>query len=72
MNEPKFSIGQQYRTRGKSPKLCTVVDILRTVNSRGEVVKLRYVAMHDSCGQLITDYDVREITIAMGITKEAS
>jgi len=62
--EPKFSIGQKFKTRGKSPKVCTVQDILRTYNSKGEMVKLRYVATHDFMGQEVVDYDVCETTIA--------
>lgn len=64
--EPKFPIGQQYKTRGKAPRLCTVVDIHKTYNAAGELVKLRYVATHDFAGQVIADRDVCETTIAMG------
>jgi hypothetical protein len=63
---PRFSIGQQFTTRGKGSKLCTVTDILTTTNSKGEVVKIRYVATHEFCGQTVTDHDVLETTIAMG------
>lgn len=67
--EPRFTIGQQYRTRGKAPRLCTVVDILRTYNARGDMVKLRYVATHDFLGQTITDHDVVETSIVMGLVE---
>lgn len=70
--QPKFSIGQQFKTRGKHPKLCTVTDILRTYNSAGELVSLRYVATHEFAGQLVIDHDVVETTIAMGAHRIAA
>ena len=69
MTTPKFPIGTQFRTRGKYPRLCTVVDIHRTYNSDNELVKTRYVATHMLSSQIITDYDVVETTIAMGLVK---
>ena len=65
--EAKFSIGTQFKTRGKHPRLCTVVDILRTYNTAGDLVRIRYVATHELMGQTITEYDVVETTIAMGV-----
>jgi len=64
--QPRFAIGTVYRTGGKHPIECTVTDILRTYNSKGELVKIRYVATHQFCGQLVTDVDVVETTIARG------
>lgn len=64
---PRFSIGQQFKTRGKAPKLCTIVDILSTYNAIGDLVSIRYVATHEFCDQTITDRDVVETTIAMGL-----
>ena len=64
--QPRFQIGQQFKTRGKFPRVCTVTDILITFNSNSEPVKLRYVATHEFMGQLVTDSDVIETTIAMG------
>lgn len=62
-----YPIGTQYRTRGKRKDLCTVIDILKTYNSKGELVKTRYVSTHDFMGQTVTSYDVVATTIAMGI-----
>jgi hypothetical protein len=62
-----FEIGTQFKTRGKHPRLCTVTDILRTYNSRDELVKVRYVASHDIIGQQVFDYDVCATTIKMGL-----
>lgn len=67
MREPKFKIGQKYKTMGKHPRICTIVDIHKTYNVKNEMVKLRYVSQHEFCGQIITDYDVVEATITRGL-----
>ena len=69
MEAIKFSIGQQFKTRGKHPRLCTITDILRTYNSVGDLVKVRYVAEHEFMGQVIADTDVCETTVAMGLVQ---
>lgn len=58
-------IGKQYKTRGKHPKLCTVIDVHTTYNKDGEKVKTRYVSEHDFLGQKVIDKDVRLTTILM-------
>ena len=63
----KYEIGTKYRTRGKHPRECIVTDILYTYNSKGSLVKIRYVASHEFLGQKMTDNDVLWTTIAMGI-----
>lgn len=65
--EPKFRIGQMYKTRGKVPRECLIIDVLKTFNSRGELVKIRYVSSHAFMGQVVTDSDVVEATIARGL-----
>lgn len=65
--EPRFGIGTRYQTRGKEPRICEVTDIYRTYNAAGEMVKVRYQAKHNFMGQTITENDVVETTIAMGI-----
>jgi hypothetical protein len=62
-----YPIGTKYKTRGKAPRLCEVVDILKTYNLAGELVKTRYVAVHDFMSQKVTDYDVVKTTISMGL-----
>lgn len=69
MREPKFAIGQQYKTMGKLPKVCTITDIYKTYNSKGEMVQIRYASQHEFMGQTLTDYDVIELTIARGLLK---
>lgn len=65
MNDnPKFKIGLQFtRVTGKRKDLETIIDILKTYNSKNELVKLRYVTTHYFMNQLITDRDVLELTI---------
>lgn len=64
--QPRFQIGQQYKTLGKFSRLCTIIDILRTFNSSNELVQIRYVATHEFMGQTVTESDVVETTIARG------
>ena len=66
----KFKIGTKFKTRGKHPRLCTVIDQLTTYNSTGDIVKIRYVATHSFMGQILTNYDVVEAAISMGIQYE--
>ena len=66
-DEPRFAIGTQYQTRDKHPKTCTVLDILKTTNADGDVVKVRYVSQHLFAGQQILDRDVCDTTIARGL-----
>lgn len=67
---PRFyPIGTRFKTRGKHPRLCAVVDILTTYNAAGDLVRTRYVATHDFMGRTVTDYDVPATTIAMGILR---
>jgi hypothetical protein len=62
-----YSIGTQYLSSGKHPRLCTVTDILRTYNVHSELVRVRYVATHPGpLGALVTDHDVCAVTIAKG------
>ena len=61
-------IGTQYMTKGKHPRLCTVVDKLITTRSDGTLYKTRYIATHEFLGQTVHDYDVVRTTIIMGLT----
>lgn len=71
MPEARFHIGQQFMTRGRNPRLCTITDILRTFNAAEQLVQTRYVATHEFMGQTVTDRDVCETTIAMGALQDA-
>ncbi len=63
----EYPIGTRYSIRGMHPKICTVIDIFKTYNSKGELVKTRYVSTHDVLGQVVTSYDVPEVSIARGL-----
>lgn len=66
--KPRFERGTRFYTSGKHKKLCTVNDIWITTSwVTGETVKIRYVATHDFCGQVVTDCDVVDATIARGL-----
>lgn len=67
MDEPRFSIGTKFQTMGKHPKVCTIVDILKTYNAKGDLVKIRYIATHEFMGQTVADYDVPDATVARGL-----
>jgi hypothetical protein len=59
-------IGTQFMSRCKHPLLCTVVDVLTTRNSAGDIVKVRYVAVHEFMGRVVADHDVTHTAISMG------
>lgn len=63
----RFAIGTKFKTLGKHPKECTVTNILRTYDNADKLVKVSYVATHEFCGQVITDHDVCDTTIARGL-----
>lgn len=67
--DARFSVGTVFQSSGRHPRLCTVIDILRTYNSAGQLVKVRYVAEHEVCGQMVRDSDVCDTTIARGNPK---
>lgn len=70
---PRFKLGTTFTPQGrKGAGIHTVIDILTTRNSKGEVIKLRYVTTHEFCGQTLTDNDVLETTIARGLIAEGT
>jgi hypothetical protein len=72
MKDETYPIGTKFMTRGKAPRECTVIDILKTYNSRGELVSIRYVSVHKFLGQDVTDRDVVSATIAMGLIQKSA
>jgi hypothetical protein len=62
----EYPIGTQYRPRGKKDYVCTVTDVFKTYNSKGELVSVTYESQHLFCGQMVTDRNVISTTIAMG------
>jgi hypothetical protein len=69
LQTPENLIGVQYMTRGKSPRLCTVVDKHTTYAMDGSIFRERYVSTYDFIGQLMTNYDVVRTTIVMNQVK---
>ena len=62
-------IGTKFKTRGKAPRECTVVDIFKTYNSAGDLVSTRYEASHEFMGQTVVSHDICATTITMGQAK---
>lgn len=69
VSEPRFKIGTKFKSRGFHPKECRITDILRTYTDAGELVRVRYVAVHEFMGQQVVDHDVCDTTIATGLIK---
>lgn len=66
-----IEIGTQFiRYYGKRKDVETVVDILKTYNSKNELVKIEYVVEHDLLGQKVKDI-VSKTTIMRSITRKA-
>jgi hypothetical protein len=64
-----IKIGTQFNSPGKIKRICTVIDIYKTYNCRGELVKISYVAGHKIAGQTVIEYDIPQATIARNIIK---
>lgn len=64
-----IKIGQEFKTSGKHPRVCTVTDIHKTYNNAGELVKTSYVAVHELAGQIVTERDIPATTILRGIIR---
>jgi len=55
----RFPIGTKYLDHGRNPRECTVIDVLRTYNAKGEQIRqIRYVATHQFMGQTVTEYSI--------------
>ncbi len=64
----EYKIGLRFkRANRKADKFETIIDILKTTNNAGELVKIRYVASHELMGQVINDYDVTQATTARAL-----
>jgi len=63
---PRFKIGTRFiRRKTKRQDVETIIDIYTTTNSKGEIVRIRYVAELDFMGQAVIDFDVYDSTIAL-------
>jgi hypothetical protein len=71
ISKDQITIGTKFMSGGKASRLCTVVDILKTYNSKNELVKTSYQATHEFLGQIVTDHDVCAVTIQRGVARLA-
>lgn len=65
----EYPVGTKFNSSGKCPREQTVVDVLKTYNSKNELVKVRYMATHIFLGQTVTCRDVCATEIARGLIK---
>lgn len=64
----EYPIGSKYKSRGKNPKEYVVEDVLKTYNSKGELIKTVYIAYCIFAGQKVYNYEVSTSTISRGLT----
>lgn len=60
-----IKIGMKFLSGGKNKRLCTVIDIFKTYNSKNELIKTSYLEQHEFCGQIVKS-EVNCITIQRG------
>ena len=66
--DAEYPIGTTFTPRGKNKAVHTVIDIYKTYNSSGVLVKTMYVTVHRTCGQQVVE-QVPTTTIAMSLDK---
>jgi len=67
----RFEIGTQFIPAGNKRKdVYTIVDILTTTKSNGEIFKIEYVCTHVFCGMDVTSVEI-DRTIARGLSDES-
>jgi hypothetical protein len=67
--EPEFRIGQQFmksRYMSKRKESWTIVDILRTYNNAGDLVKVRYVAEREGSRIDVGEHGVEGNLVSVG------
>jgi hypothetical protein len=63
----EYPVGTKFMSFGKYPKECTVIDVLKTYNSKNELVDVSYNATHNFLGQEITHKYLPAASIARGV-----
>tara|TARA_R110000822_G_scaffold2258_4_gene10856 strand:+ start:214 stop:447 length:234 start_codon:yes stop_codon:yes gene_type:complete len=53
LKKENIKIGVKFLSSGKNKIVCTVIDILKTYNSKNELIKTTYIEQHLFCGQNI-------------------
>ena len=59
-----YEIGTKFIAQGKRKDVETVTDILKTYNSKNELVKIEYIVEHDFLNQKVT-HVICETTLKM-------
>ncbi len=63
----EYKIGTKFKKIArKNDGIWEVIDVLKTYNSKNELVSIRYVVTTEFMGQVMTDRDVVAVTIARG------
>lgn len=68
----EIKIGTQFKALGKRGDIKTIIDIHKTFNHVGELVRTTYVTTHNFCGQAIKTYDVTNTEVRRGIIEQAA
>ena len=71
-DEKEYPIGTQFVPYGGKRPEETVIDVLKTYNSKGELVKVRYLCTHNFCGQKVTSTYPRTSLDRVLLGKQAS
>jgi len=53
LQKEDIKIGVKFLSSGKNKRVCEVVDILTTYNSKKELIKTTYIEEHLFCGQTL-------------------
>ena len=53
LKKEDIKIGVKFLSSGKNKRVCEVVDILTTYNSKKELIKTTYIEEHLFCGQTL-------------------
>lgn len=64
-----FEIGTEFLSSGKHPHHCTVDEVFKTYNSKGELCRVTYLVSHQFVGQRVSEHDVCAVTIARGVDR---
>lgn len=66
----RFPIGTKYTTGGKHPRIATITGQHTTIDQDGNVVRERYVSVHEFLNRVIQETDIPDTTVARGLLPE--
>jgi hypothetical protein len=68
-NKPhRYPIGTSYQPRRKHTYTVTITDRLTVTNDSGVVIKTYYQGTHEFCGQAVTNSNITDTEISMGLS----